>query len=87
MEDTAVARRAEMSAMIEMTKRFYQHPEPGAPDETVAEWYRAKGRMHERLAECDGYDAAQERACAAASYEQARQLELRAATYRSDQAA
>ncbi|CAM4196190.1 hypothetical protein KIPE111705_44620 [Kibdelosporangium persicum] len=73
--------------MNEMTKRFYQHPEPGAPDEAVAEWYRAKGRMHERLAECDGHDAAQERAYAAASYEHARTLELRAASYDTGQAA
>ncbi|RSM86670.1 hypothetical protein DMH04_13605 [Kibdelosporangium aridum] len=76
-----------MNAMIEMTKLFYQRPQPGASDETVAEWYRAKGRMHERLAECAGLDAAQERAYAAASYDHARRLELRAASCRTEQAA
>lgn len=76
-----------MNAMIEMTQLFYQRPRPGAPDETVAEWYRAKGRMHERLAACEGTDAARERSYAAASYEHARRLEMRTASSMTGQAA
>lgn len=71
-----------MNALIEMTTLFYGRPGPDAPAETVAAWYRAKGRMHERLAAAGGPDAAQERAHATASYEHARLL-----TPRSDRIA
>jgi hypothetical protein len=63
-----------MNALIEMTTLFYGRPAPGAPDETVAAWYHAKGRMHEQLAAAGGPDSAQEWAYAAASYEHARLL-------------
>lgn len=66
-----------MNAMIEMTNLFYRRPDVNAPDEAVAAWYRAKGRMHEQLAQSRGIDTAQELAYAAASYEHARRLELR----------
>ena len=66
-----------MNAMIEMTNLFYRRPGVNASDETVAAWYRAKGRMHEQLAQSAGTDAVRELAYAAASYEHARRLERR----------
>jgi hypothetical protein len=66
-----------MNLMIEMTSLFYGRPGRDAPDSAVAAWYRAKGRVHDRLAAGGGPDAAQERAFAAASHEHARRLELR----------
>lgn len=68
-----------LNPMIEMTALFYGRPGAGASDEAVAEWYRAKGRMHEQLAARGGSDATQELAHAAASYEHARRIERRAA--------
>lgn len=68
-----------MNAMIEMTNLFYRRPGADASDDTVAAWYRAKGRMHEQLAQSNGADTAQELAYAAASYEHARRLEQRSA--------
>lgn len=66
-----------LNPMIEMTALFYGRPGAGASDESVAAWYRAKGRMHEQVAANGGPDAAQELAYAAASYEHARRIELR----------
>ncbi|MFI6095766.1 hypothetical protein ACIA8G_09450 [Lentzea sp. NPDC051213] len=62
------------NAIIELTALFYHRPGAGAADEEVAAWYQAKGRLYERLADHGGPEAAQERACAAASYEHARRL-------------
>ncbi|GLZ36133.1 hypothetical protein Lesp02_83200 [Lentzea sp. NBRC 105346] len=67
-----------LNPMIEMTALFYGRPGAGASDEAVAEWYRAKGRMHEQLAAKGGPDATQELQYAAASYEHARRLEAAA---------
>ena len=67
-----------LNPMIEMTALFYGRPGAGSSDEAVAEWYRAKGRMHEQLAAKGGPDAAQELQHAAASYEHARRLEAAA---------
>ena len=63
-----------INAIIEMTALFTHRPAPGASNEAVAEWYQAKGRMHERLAARGGEDAAQESAYAAASFAHARRL-------------
>jgi hypothetical protein len=67
--------RRGINAMIEMTALFAARPTLDASAEKVAAWYRAKGRMHERLAALGGPDAARESAYSAASYEHARRLE------------
>jgi hypothetical protein len=63
-----------INAIIEMTALFTHRPAPGASNEAVAEWYRAKGRMHEQVAARGGEDAAQESAHAATSFAHARRL-------------
>jgi hypothetical protein len=64
-----------MNTLIEMSRLYHGRPHPGASDDVIAAWYRAKGRLHEQLAAAGGPDAAQESAYAAASYEHARRLE------------
>ena len=76
-----------MNAMIAMTNLFHSHPDANAPDDTVAAWYSAKGRMHEQLAQTSGADTAKELAYAAAAHEHARRLELRAAAAPQQRAA
>jgi hypothetical protein len=68
---------APFNTVIEMNTLYLGRPGADASDETVAAWYRAKGRLHERVAAKGGPDAAQELAHAAASYEHARWLERR----------
>jgi hypothetical protein len=79
-----------MNTLIELSRLFDSRPRPDVSDDAVAAWYRAKGRLHERLAAAGGPDATQESAYAAASYEHARRLELaalRTAAARDDLAA
>ncbi len=63
-----------INAIIELTALFTRRPAVDAPSDAVAEWYQAKGRMHEQLAARSGADAAEESAHAAASYAHARRL-------------
>jgi hypothetical protein len=63
-----------INAIIALTALFTRRPGPDAPVDAVAEWYQAKGRMHEQLAARGGADAAEESAHAAASYAHARRL-------------
>jgi hypothetical protein len=63
-----------MNALIEMTTLFFSRPAPGATDEAVAAWYRAKAELHARLAAAGGPDAEQEQAYATASYARASKL-------------
>ncbi|MGQ0839434.1 hypothetical protein [Actinokineospora sp.] len=63
-----------MNALIDLTTLFYSRPSLGASTETVAAWYLAKARLHERLAAEGGADSEQELAYAAESYRHARRL-------------
>ncbi|MFC3456502.1 hypothetical protein [Amycolatopsis speibonae] len=78
---------ASFNAVIEMNSLYLSRPGTGASDEAVAAWYRAKGRLHERVAAQGGSDAAQELAYAATSYEHARRLEQGSAAKQSRWAA
>jgi hypothetical protein len=68
-----------VNALIEFAALWRCQPLPDAPDEVVAAWYQAKGRLHEALAAAGGPDAAAELAYAAAAYEHARRLLTRPA--------
>ena len=67
--------RPAINAMIELTALFRRRPVLGAPSAEVAQWSRAKGRLHERLAAAGGADSARESAYAEASFAHARRLE------------
>lgn len=65
-----------MNILIELASLYSRRPGADASNDVVAAWYRAKGRLHELIAEGGGPEAPLERAYAAASYEHARRLEL-----------
>ncbi|MET8759965.1 hypothetical protein [Lentzea sp. NPDC004782] len=68
---------APFNVVIEMNSLYLARPSANASDDTVAAWYRAKGRLHERIAAEGDDDAVQELAYATASYEHAIRLERR----------